>query len=219
MKNSLESMLMAGPNFESARPAGHIFVSGFDESDLEDFTIQLMIAESDPNVNTIFLWVSSYGGETYSAFAMVDLLKTVQKSLFTIAYGKAMSSGCLLVAAGPKGCRFAAPNSYMMLHEASGGTYGKTQDVIQQAGDLKQVNDRYLALIADFTGKSMNSIYKQLKSIHNTDLILTADQALKFGLVDHIGIPKQVTMPQMPRTQVGIFGRQARPVKKKKSRK
>ena len=132
---------------------GDIFVKGFEEDDLEKFSRELMSAENSPEVTEIFIWISSYGGNVHNALAMVDLLQSCPKVYYTIGYGKAMSAGCLLLASGKKGRRIVTPNTYTMIHEASGGTAGKTQDVVQQAQELLDLNDRMLRLLSKFTGR------------------------------------------------------------------
>lgn len=212
-RNMFDFTQLGGSTFSGPDYEGNIFVSGFEDIDLEVFTRQVITAEQNPEVENIFIWVSSYGGNVHNCLAMIDLLESVHKAVFTIAYGKAMSAGCLLVASGKVGNRFATPNSYMMIHEASGGAGGKTQDVIQQAAELSELNDKVIKLISKYARKKHNELKKLLQGINNTDLVLSSDRALQFGLIDHIGVPKPI--PAKSAELVGIFGKPSRAGRKK----
>jgi ATP-dependent Clp protease protease subunit len=204
-----------GLNFDDGVP-GHIFVTEFENSDLVDFSKKLLAAENNPAIEEIIIWVSSYGGNAHNALAMVDLLCSIEKPVFTVAYGKAMSAGCLLVASGKQGRRCITENSYMMIHEAGGGAEGKTQDVIQQAKELEAINARILGLMSDYTGKSLDSLKKLIKAQYNTDLILDANEAVKFGLVDIVGIPKSIHVPTQK--LMGVFNPKLAKQQAKKSK-
>ena len=181
---------------------GHIFVFEFDDSALERFTRQIIAAENNPSVAEVFIWVSSYGGLVHNVFAMVDLIDHCQKPVWTIALGKAMSAGCVLVSSGHKGKRCATPTSYLMFHEAHGGIEGKTQDLMQQAKDMEKLNDRMIEILAKTTGKSLKTLKKILKDGSNTDVNFDAKESKQFGLIDHVGVPK--ILHSQSSSQIGV---------------
>lgn len=192
-----DSIFPHGLRFNSQASDGDIFVTGFEDSNLEAFTNEFLSAEQNSEVSEIYLWISSYGGNVHNCLAMIDLIASSTKPLFTIILGKAFSAGCLLAAAGRQGHRFATQNSYLLIHQASGGYEGKTQDVIQSAKDLTEINDKVFKLLAQYTGKPVAFFKKLIQENHNTDLTLDTQEALKMGLIDVIGIPKRVfTEPQ-----------------------
>jgi ATP-dependent Clp protease protease subunit len=192
-----------GSHYETQQ-GGNIFVKEFEDNNLEEFSIDFLDAESDPMVTEIFIWISSYGGNIHNALAMIDLTQAASKPVFMIGYGKAMSAGCLLLASGKKGQRFVTPNTYTMIHEASGGAHGKTQDVLQQAKELTDLNERMLKLLSKFTGKAVSFFKKYIKDIHNTDLSLDAKQTVGLGLADYVGIPKRISQPA-PQKMIAIY--------------
>lgn len=217
-KTTQEFTAMGGSIFsDSLSPSdGNIFVTDFEDSNLESFTRQVLEAEKSPMVQNIVIWVSSYGGNVHNALAMVDLIESLRKPVFTVAYGKAMSAGCLLVASGPRNNRFITPNSHMLIHEASGGAAGKAQDVIQQAKELRNLNDRLLELMSKYSKKKARDLKKILQNIHNGDLVLNAAKSVDFGLADYIGVPKSVRND--PSEIIGVFSKtmQRKPRKPKK---
>ena len=186
------------------RSPGQIFVTEHDDQALESFTFEMLEAEQDERVSVIVIWVSSYGGDAHNALAMVDIMRSVSKPVFTVAFGKAMSAGSLLASSAQKGHRFVTANTFIMVHEASAGALGKTQDVLQQARDLEKVNKRLMKTMADNTGKTTKEFEKIFYDNRNTDLVLDAEEAVAFGLADEIGLPKVIRQPS--NTAIAITG-------------
>lgn len=182
-----------GPHFELP---GHIFVKDFEDIDLMLFTESMLQASNDPKVKNIHVWISSYGGSVDNVFAMIDLISYVKKPIYTIGYGKAMSAGCLLLASGNKGMRYATQKTNIMFHTVSAGTTGRTADVVKAADDIKRTNDQVLKELARATGKTLKDIKDLLKEELNTDIFLSAKQAKKFGIVDHIGLPASIFLQE-----------------------
>jgi ATP-dependent Clp protease, protease subunit len=203
-KSKLSEFSMLNPLASSGSEfPGHLTVLNFEDEDLVKFKEEFFTAESDPVVQDIVVWISSYGGNCHNALAMVDIIKSSNKKTFTVALGKAMSAGALLLAAGDKGNRFVSPNSYIMIHEAHGGTAGKTQDVIQQTMELSHINERILHLLSSFTGKTHKQLKDFFKNRMNTDIIFTPQEAVRFGIVDKIAVPRPISFPQQ--SGVGIY--------------
>lgn len=167
----------------------NIFVFEFENEDLEDFTRSLWEAEKSPEVHNIFVWVSSYGGLVHNMYAMIDSLKFVKKPVYMIGYGKAMSAGAMLLITGQKGNRIATPNTSIMIHTASSGVFGKTQDIQEEAMQMGKIHDNFIDLLAENSKKTKAYWKKLFKEKHNADITLSAQEALNLGLIDHIGFP------------------------------
>lgn len=174
-----------------------IWVTTFDEEFLEIFTEDFMRLEQDPAIQVIVLYVSSYGGDTYTLTAMRDMIKSAAKPVATIAMGKAMSAGAFLLAAGTPGLRFCSENADIMVHEASSGAIGKTAEVVQYALDLDKFNKKVLKNFANDIGKTLLEVEAMLKEKNNVDWYLSAKDAQKAGIIDHIGIPRVGHIPEM----------------------
>src|SRR5690554_4690500 len=84
----------------------NIWVTNFDTESVTDFYEKFVEWEANPLVETIPVYINSYGGQVFSLVAKRDLIKTSVKPVSTIAVGKAMSCGASLLAAGTKGYRF-----------------------------------------------------------------------------------------------------------------
>lgn len=184
-------------NFSRHNPNGDIYVTGFDDKDLVDFVDEFLSAEQDPSIQVITVWVSSYGGQVYNCLAMIDIVNASKKPVMMCALGKAMSAGAILLMSGHKGARFASENTTIMIHTASGGAQGKTEDVLADAIELKRLDDMLIERLAKNTNKKLPFWRKMFKDKHNTDITFTAQEALKLGMIDKVGIPKAITRPQV----------------------
>ena len=85
--------------------------------------------------------IDSYGGYVHSLISMVDMIQNLQKPVVTIALGKAMSCGSVLLACGTKGYRYAANSSRIMIHDVSGIAFGKESEVAASAKEITFLQD------------------------------------------------------------------------------
>jgi ATP-dependent Clp protease protease subunit len=183
--------------------SSYVWVEKFNDEGLQHFYKKFMQLEADDTVKVIPVIISSYGGYTYIALAMRDIIKTSSKPVATAALGKAMSSGAILLAAGTRGLRFASPDSYMLIHEVSSGFQGKTTDIQTEAQHTIELNKKILQNLAADTGKTVRAINAQINKLKNSDWLLTAAQAKSWGLIDHIGVPRLYDQPAMRTIMAG----------------
>jgi ATP-dependent Clp protease protease subunit len=169
-----------------------LWVTSFTPESTPRFFANFMDMESDPAVAVIPIYISSYGGQVYSLTAMRDLIKSSTKPVATICVGMSMSCGASLLASGTKGMRFASPDSRIMIHEVSSVEYGKTNDIIHGAVHTKELNELMLGNLAKDCNIPVSRLKKMMKDRSNADMYLTADEALKMGLVDAIAIPRML---------------------------
>ena len=88
----------------------------------------------------------------------------------------------LLLAAGEKGMRYSLPNARIMLHQPSGGFQGQASDIERHAEDIIKMKRRLNEIYVKHTGQDYSTIEKTL----DRDYFLTAEEALKFGLIDKV---------------------------------
>lgn len=160
-----------------------IFLNGV----VDDTTANLIIAElfyleaKDPDKD-IYLYINSPGGSVTSGFAIFDTMNYIKCDVCTICVGLAASMGSFLLAAGAKGKRYALPNSEIMIHQPLGGAEGQASDVAIWAGHLLATKSRLNRILSENCGKDIEEIEKAT----DRDNFLTADEAMKFGLIDKI---------------------------------
>lgn len=177
-------------------PLEPIWVLDFNNSSLQAFTTQFMKAEQQEGSDMIVVMISSYGGSAHNMLAMRDLIKSSSKQVATVGYGKAMSAGSLLLAAGTKGLRFASPNTQIMVHEVQTGMSGNLTEVKEAVVITQQLDDNVFKLLAEDSGKSIKFWKDKLKKIPGGDLYLTAEDSKKLGLIDQVGTPRLVAFEQ-----------------------
>lgn len=189
------SKLLSKPSFDdeeitvSASTPKILIVNSFDEDAAKSF-LQGFINAANTGQTVLPVIVDSYGGEIYSLLKMIDVINDSKIPVATVAMGKAMSCGAILVACGTKGHRYASKNSTIMLHDASGGDFGKTSDVNVTAAELKRLNNKIWDMLDERSGKSAGFFKKLVHDNDHADLFITPEQALEYGLIDHIGVPK-----------------------------
>ncbi len=90
--------------------------------------------------------------------------------------------GSLLLAAGEKGKRFCLPNSRVMIHQPMGGFQGQASDIEIHAKEILYLRQRLNEILAKHTGQNVDTIAKDT----DRDNFLSADEAVKYGLVDNV---------------------------------
>jgi len=84
---------------------------------------------------------------------MLEVISQSPVPVATIAVGKAMSCGATLLAAGTKGMRYAAPNSTILVHDVSGFTGGKAEDMVNMVEHLKKLKNKMFGIFDKFIDK------------------------------------------------------------------
>jgi ATP-dependent Clp protease, protease subunit len=109
--------------------------------------------------------------------------------------GLAASAAAVLALAGSKGKRFALPNARILLHQPHGGAQGQAVDIEIQAREMIRLRKLLDSLIAKHTGQPLEKVEKDT----DRDFILTADEALEYGILDEIITRRGIT-PELAAT-------------------
>jgi ATP-dependent Clp protease protease subunit len=166
-----------------------IWVTKFDEESAQDFRIHLMEhAKGDPT-KPVIVYIDSYGGNADALATMIESMDDTPNHIITVCIGKAMSAGAILLSHGDT--RLIGPNSRVMVHEMSSGAHGDVHDIYADAIAVKRLNERFMGLLAKNCGfkGGYAALRKHIKSQDGRDKYLDANEALKFGIVDAIGMP------------------------------
>ena len=96
----------------------------------------------------------------------------------------------MLLAAGTPGKRLALPNSRILIHQPyTEGTYGQASDIEIQANEILRMRALLEQMIAEHTGKSVEEVSRDIER----DKILTAEQAIEYGLIDQVFESRKAT--------------------------
>ena len=130
----------------------------------------------------ITLWIMSPGGSVSAGSAILDTMNACGCDFRTIVMGNAASMAAIIASSGTKGKRFIGSNSEMMIHQALGGFSGQTADILRTAQHIEKINNRLYEILASNTGVNIEKIAVDC----DRDYHLNADEAINYGLADHI---------------------------------
>jgi ATP-dependent Clp protease protease subunit len=165
-----------------------IFLTGQVEDDMASLVCaQLLFLEAEDPDKDIYMYINSPGGVITSGMAIYDTMRYVKCDINTLCIGQACSMGSFLLAGGTKGKRFSLPNSQIMIHQPSGGAQGKASDIEIQAKLILDMRRRLNLIYSENTGQKLSEIEKAM----DRDNFMTPEEALKFGLIDHIVTNRQ----------------------------
>ena len=133
--------------------------------------------ENDP----INLIINSPGGEIHEMMGIIDYLTSLSVNINTICRGKAFSAAAVILTLG-SGTRMMSGNSTIMFHQASSMISGKLTDVTATVDFVKKVEQDIYNMLAEKTKKDAAWWKDHMRS----DLYLTADKALEYGVIDQI---------------------------------
>lgn len=139
-------------------------------------TLSYNLVESPP----IELYISSDGGEVFSAFSAVDRIKNSRVPVHSYVEGIAASAATLLSVVAHK--RFIRQNSFMLVHQVSSGLWGN----FAQFKDEMQNLDLLMKFIKTIYLTHTKFTEEELDKLLNHDIYLNAEQCLEKGLVDEI---------------------------------
>jgi len=160
-----------------------VFVKGVFNSDMADSVVaQLLFLESTDSDKDIQIYIDSPGGDLHALFAIYDTMQYIKPDVCTLAYGQAASAGSFILAGGTKGKRFALPNTDIMIHELSGGSSGKFNDIKVHYEHTKKLHEKMANLYVEFTGQKLSKIKKDMER----DFYMSSEEALNYGLIDGV---------------------------------
>ena len=145
-------------------------------------TAQLLFLEAEDPDKDIQFYINSPGGSVTDGMMIYDTMQHIKPDVQTICMGMAASMGAVLLTAGTKGKRFILPNAEVMIHQPLGGAQGQATDILIAADHIKRTKQKLNQILADASGQSLETIEKDVER----DNWMTAEEALKYGLVDHI---------------------------------
>lgn len=146
---------------------------------------QLLFLESEDPDKEIFLYINSPGGSITDGMAIVDTMNYIKCPVSTICVGMAASMGAVLLACGEKGKRFALPNAEILIHQpliGGNGISGQATEIKIHADHMVRTREKLNKILSDRTGQSLETIEKDTER----DNYMTAEEALKYGLIDGI---------------------------------
>ena len=143
---------------------------------------QLLFLEADDAKKDIYMYINSPGGVITSGFGIIDTMNYIKPDIATICVGQAASMAAMILSSGTKGKRSALENSRIMIHQPLGGVQGQATDIEIHTKEILFLKDRLNNILSKNTGQTVKSIEKDT----NRDNFMSANEAIKYGLIDEI---------------------------------
>jgi ATP-dependent Clp protease protease subunit len=155
-----------------------------DDASADDVMAQLLVLESQDAERDITMYINSPGGSFTAMTAIYDTMQYVAPQIQTVVLGQAASAASVLLAAGAPGKRLALPNARVLIHQPAMGEAGQGQasDIEIQAAEILRMRTWLEETMAKHTGKPVEQINRDI----DRDNILSAEQALEYGIVDQV---------------------------------
>jgi ATP-dependent Clp protease, protease subunit len=153
-----------------------------DDTVANDIMAQLLTLESMDPDRDISIYVNSPGGSFTALTAIYDTMNFIRPDIQTTCLGQAASAAAVILAAGTPGKRYALANSRILIHQPYTEGGGQASDVEIQAREILRMRAMLESMIAKHSGRTEDQVREDIER----DKILTADEALDYGLIDRV---------------------------------
>lgn len=153
-----------------------------DDTVANDVMAQVLTLESMDPDRDIIMYINSPGGSFTALTAIYDTMQFVRPDVMTICLGQAASAAAVLLAGGTKGKRYALEHSRILIHQPYSEGGGQGSDIEIQAKEILRMRSLLEELLARHSSRAIEDIGKDIER----DKILTAQEAVDYGLIDQI---------------------------------
>jgi len=160
-----------------------IFLGDEVNDDVANIVIsQLLYLQSEDPKKDITMYINSPGGSVVSMWAMIDTMNLISCDVSTVCVGLAASAASAMLVSGTKGKRFILPHAKVMIHQPMGGAKGQATDIKIVAEEILKTREEMYQYMVQKTGQK----YEKISTDMERDFYMTADESLKYGIVDKI---------------------------------
>ncbi|MER6027344.1 ATP-dependent Clp protease proteolytic subunit [Streptomyces sp. NPDC001851] len=160
-----------------------------DDTAANDLMSQLICLESMDPDRDISLYINSPGGSLTALTAVHDTMRYVKPDIETVCIGQAASAAAVLLAAGTPGKRMALPHARVLIQQPRSETgRGQITDLEIAAGEVLRLREQMEEMLAEHSAQPIEKIREDIER----DKILTAEQALEYGIVDQVITPRDL---------------------------
>lgn|SRR5574344_84951 len=168
-----------------------VFIDGEINDASADLAVaQILFLESENPDKDISIYINSPGGSVTAGLAVYDTMQYVKCDIQTICMGQAASMAAILLAGGKDGKRFALPSSRVMIHQPrinGDGIQGQESDISIQAKEILRLKNLSIEYLASHTKKTIEEVASDMER----DFFMSAQDALNYGIVDHVMLKRK----------------------------
>ncbi|WP_437585071.1 ATP-dependent Clp protease proteolytic subunit [Paramicrobacterium sp. CJ85] len=155
-----------------------------DDASADDIMAQLLVLESMDPDRDIVMYINSPGGSFTAMTAIYDTMQYIRPHVQTVVLGQAASAAAVITAAGTPGKRLALPNARILIHQPAVGQAGQGQasDIEIQAAEIMRMRTWLEETLAAHSNHTKEQVHNDI----DRDKILSAEEALEYGLIDQV---------------------------------
>jgi ATP-dependent Clp protease protease subunit len=162
-----------------------IFLATEMESDICNIIkAQLLYLEQKDSEKDIKIYIDCPGGSVYSGLGLLDTMEYIKPDIMTINTGLAASMAAVILCSGTTGKRKALKRSRTMIHQplGFGGYVQQASDMEIEAKEINSLKKELYEIISDRSKQPYEKVHKD----GDRDYWMTAEEALKYGMIDEI---------------------------------
>lgn len=159
-----------------------ILLSGEIKKELAERTIRQLLLMESMGDEPVRIFIDSPGGDADAGYAIFDMIRFVKPPVWTVGMGLVASAAAIIQLASPKERRVGLPNSHYLIHQPLSGIRGVATDIEIHARELDKLREKINRLIASETGAP----YSQVERDTDRDYWMSADEAVKYGLLSRV---------------------------------
>jgi len=148
-------------------------------------TSQIIAYNMKGGLPRIQIIINSEGGLCTAGFAIIDLIEWSGLPVHTTGIGQIASMGLLVFMAGRKGTRLLTPRTSILSHRHRGRVGGSHGEIVAAVREHElnhtRIIDHYLRYSSVRTKEELEQTL-----LRETDLWLTPNEAVQFGLADKV---------------------------------
>ena len=154
------------------------------DDNANDICAKLLLLAAEDSTKDIYIYINSPGGSFTAMTAIYDTMQYIRPQVSTVCLGQAASAAAVLLAAGAPGKRLALPNARVLIHQPSSGDAGRGQasDIEIQAREINRLREWLESTLSKHSKRSLEEVNRDI----DRDKILTAAEALEYGLIDQV---------------------------------
>src|SRR3954469_6913674 len=167
-----------------------------DDASADDIMAQLLVLESQDPDRDIMMYINSPGGSFTAMTAIYDTMQYIGPQISTVVLGQAASAAAVITAAGAPGKRLALPNARILIHQPATGDAGRGQasDIEIQAREIMRMREWLEETLSRHSNRSVEQVNRDI----DRDKILSAEEALEYGLIDQV-LTSRKSLPALVR--------------------
>lgn len=145
-----------------------------------EWILETNFAEQQPDMMNLI--ICTPGGDLNAAFSLIDTMRGSSIPIRTIGLGQIASAGLLIFISGKKGQRILTPNTSILSHQYTWGSFGKEHELMAQVKEFDLTSKRLINHYKKCTGLKEDVIRKFL--LPPQDVWLSAEEALDLKICD-----------------------------------